>query len=1662
MSNNSFNARPPRHGHNITTQAVPAHPATRGRPPAAPHTASQPPAQPPQPTTGAPAPPSQRPAHARHQQPQPQRHTRPPSPAPPPRTSHQPQQHQESLAAHQRVIARRPGWSRGYSGTVTRCFVDGSCLVDLDVLPDTRSFAAGTVVRDPAPPSSSAAAAARASALSAAFALEQAKCSRATALAVSADLSSGTQPVSLHGQAAVPAPPPGVTPPTAESRAAVRSALSRARAALRVRYEAQCEDPHRELSDEQVLEQLTIAYSKPNDSGLRQRAHTSQVLSRRFAAPWQRRVVDWFGGVGTWFMGKNVRDPRLGWHSAAVIDTCTDKTDVYKQNQPQARVINHDANDTAAITPILDELGRCGAWLVSSPCVDFTRMNDYRTPGESTPTTRLICAAPRAVLRAKFKPTAVVFENVKGMAATSGPRGHPAHPDWIKAQGLMARAGYTMHKQLINAKYIGTPTDRERLIAIFTLGGTTCDLSDTYTAVRTDRAAVMSDLRHFRRRARRYAAYFVYQRYNAAQSKPWDTTHECMRRNSHCGYAAACRKPRRPPSKDCHGRIKPGDAADMSDTLELDVQDFRELARVHPSTHLPLGRKAAVGAIADGLIPAMASLALASISFAGAWRFPSGRTWRSQVQKHVTWGTPRTISDNFDTHQRVWAQLGDWTGWYEGIVAASHADGTFRIAFEDGEVHDHCSPARMRRAGPASAIQPRKPASSSVRPASAARRQPSAPGSHVATAQAKRSAAFLRGLDARQQARSALQRRQSSLPAAASAHHVSAAPAATPTAALEFDATSSAHHAVAQRSQDDSTTRGTPHAAASRSPTPAQRKPGSRSTSCTSPAAARSRTPAQRTPGSRVTGGTTPVAATPPRTTAPHAAPPPADSAQQQVIDGKSLVGTTGWVDKITSSVLIGPGTADPLVPPGLSESQARTHMRHLQQLQHAGKLRFAAQAAASIREKEVERERHRLLASWHPPQALPTEFMLQQSAHSSAPAAAATHIMKVLRTQYKNLAHQFQGEWRGDGTLANLHRQRWWRLADPRLPPLASDTAGMASWDPGRNDTIDDSLPTIACPVSRSVHTFMDNHVAACSVCTAHELEHGRANSPGQMCASCPDNIGLVAHRLRTGYSPHFEYSPALVQEDNRGSCGKFFASTCAAMDKMDGIEGHFAPERREDQPPNTVGLLTVVRDKHMRAARAAGWPTDPAAKPPKGRVVTDYTAPGTNAALTRWPFRLDGGDEAVKLMKPKCWMVCLDLRSYFNKLPWTEEFSQRFGWLRDPRCDAGKWRFPGTPPAHGWPHPDAHKPPYRRMATCSFGLASIPAWSSMVSGQLAKILRSKGLHSITFYVDDFLIVCDTYEEALAQSKLFVSLMREMGFDVADDKTLPPSQRCVFLGLLLDSLAMEVSVTEDRAAAITETIDSLVAAGRGQKKVLHTLQGKLGYISQVVRGGKIYTRSLIRAVSAHRGRRGSTMIDVDGELLDDLRWWRRRLADLRQAGSRLWLQEADYTVVTGKSDASGRLGWGLVWGSDLFFSKWTAAEAMDPDMCYKELVPVLFLAETLGHQLAGKIVRVGIDNSGAVFDLLKGDSDTLATRLLLKRLADAQAKHNFDIIGVQCDRQQQTLADMLTRFQELHEVDACLPAGWALERPEGLPERCQWRLSPDSNSVLRLGARRR
>jgi hypothetical protein len=130
--------------------------------------------------------------------------------------------------------------------------------------------------------------------------------------------------------------------------------------------------------------------------------------------------------------------------------------------------------------------------------------------------------------------------------------------------------------------------------------------------------------------------------------------------------------------------------------------------------------------------------------------------------------------------------------------------------------------------------------------------------------------------------------------------------------------------------------------------------------------------------------------------------------------------------------------------------------------------------------------------------------------------------------------------------------------------------------------------------------------------------------------------------------------------------------------------------------------------------------------------------------------------------------------------------------------------------------------------------------------------------------------------------------------------------------------------------------------------------------------------------------------------------------------------------------------------------------------MTYKELVPVLYIAENYGPQLADTILRVGLDNAAAVFDVLKFDSKTFKVRQILKRIARAQAKWNFRVLASHVTRGANELADLLTRFIRLEELNDALPDDWQVDADGALLQRSQWRLTTASNSVLRLSATRR
>ena len=178
-------------------------------------------------------------------------------------------------------------------------------------------------------------------------------------------------------------------------------------------------------------------------------------------------------------------------------------------------------------------------------------------------------------------------------------------------------------------------------------------------------------------------------------------------------------------------------------------------------------------------------------------------------------------------------------------------------------------------------------------------------------------------------------------------------------------------------------------------------------------------------------------------------------------------------------------------------------------------KVKALADAAEYVGGREVQRQLRGHVLQQHPPKVAGLGgFELDEN----AVLRAATHVKALTRKVYKNLAHSFQQAWREDGTLRNLHKERWWKEEHPHLPPLASNTAAMMRWDPGKHDQIDDDLPAVDCLVSDNYLNWMDIHVAGCEECQRHEKAEGRATMPGQMSPQCPQvrDHDSLHHRRR------------------------------------------------------------------------------------------------------------------------------------------------------------------------------------------------------------------------------------------------------------------------------------------------------------------------------------------------------------------------------------------------------------------------------------------------------------------------------------------------------------------------------------------------------------------
>ena len=217
-------------------------------------------------------------------------------------------------------------------------------------------------------------------------------------------------------------------------------------------------------------------------------------------------------------------------------------------------------------------------------------------------------------------------------------------------------------------------------------------------------------------------------------------------------------------------------------------------------------------------------------------------------------------------------------------------------------------------------------------------------------------------------------------------------------------------------------------------------------------------------------------------------------------------------------------------------------------------------------------------------------------------------------------------------------------------------------------------------------------------------------------------------------------------------------------------------------------------------------------------------------------------------------------------------------------------------------------------------FGVPTGPYYFNLISEFIHEIVtRENGLKLVN-YLDDFIVICDNYDDCLNAQASLIKAIRSLGFHISWHKVTPPSAVVQYLGIIVDSLHMELRLPEDKLVSLRNLLDKYSAAKFITKKDLKSLTGLLAHCSQCVKGGHTFCRRL-HDLYKLMVNKDLSRARISNIVREDIKWWHKfsRIFNGVSAINNELYHEDIYT------DASKK-GFGAQPGSD-----WLAGTWQDP-----------------------------------------------------------------------------------------------------------------------------------
>lgn len=254
--------------------------------------------------------------------------------------------------------------------------------------------------------------------------------------------------------------------------------------------------------------------------------------------------------------------------------------------------------------------------------------------------------------------------------------------------------------------------------------------------------------------------------------------------------------------------------------------------------------------------------------------------------------------------------------------------------------------------------------------------------------------------------------------------------------------------------------------------------------------------------------------------------------------------------------------------------------------------------------------------------------------------------------------------------------------------------------------------------------------------------------------------------------------------------------------------------------------------------------------------RVITDCSRP-LNYSIYNFMdttceyFRYRTVDEVAEMMTYGSFMASVDIAAAYRSIPIFPAHR---------RYKVISWSFDGVTDSF---LVDTH---------ICFGQKSAPFIFDKISFFVMRCMHRRGIHKIFQNLDDFIVFGDTWQECQRAQKILIHLLISLGFRISWDKCSSPSLEIVYLGVIFDSLRMELRMPPKKLFKLRCELQFFRNKARCTKKQLQKLCGRIAHISKVVKGGRTFSQRLIEKLKGLS--LGNPCIRLPREFQCDISWW--------------------------------------------------------------------------------------------------------------------------------------------------------------------------------------------